>query len=563
MKKQGIKLTQKLLLSFCALGIVLSVTASVIGYNQYKSGIERHYNDMAYNVAELGRTYINPDLFTKYSEVAESYAKGNVSAEEYEKYINNEEYAITRERLIELRRQMEANDIYVVKVDMKELDSYAGVKENWNPFIYVFDSYHIEDQNYRLGDKSAMNPEFIEDCKTILKSGIRVDNYFFSQSEYGYNTSAIIPVYDKANQIVGILGVEIPMTTLKGSLARYLELAVTGTVLLTILFVFIMFLYMRRFMVKPIQLMTDEASRFMNADKDITPKLLPIHTRDELQNLSNAIYEMEKDIGDYIVNITKITAEKERIGAELDVAKHIQSSMLPCIFPAFPERSEFDIYASMTPAKEVGGDFYDFFLIDENHLALVMADVSGKGVPAALFMVIAKTLIKNSAQNGLSPKDVFEKVNEQLCENNDAEMFVTAWLGILEISTGKMVCVSAGHEYPAIKRSSGEFELLKDKHGFVLAGMEGAKYREYELDFNVGDKLFVYTDGVAEATDVNNSLFTTDRMIKALNSESNADCVKILDNVRCGIDAFVGDAPQFDDITMLCFEYKGGGSDEG
>ena len=169
--------------------------------------------------------------------------------------------------------------------------------------------------------------------------------------------------------------------------------------------------------------------------------LLDIHTGDEVENLSHALKRMERDINGYIENLTHVTAEKERIGAELSVATHIQASMLPCIFPAFPNRREFDIYATMTPAKEVGGDFYDFFLVDDDHLAVVIADVSGKGVPAALFMVIAKTLIKDHTQSGKPPEEVFTEVNRQLCEANDENLFVTAWMGVLEISTGKLVYV--------------------------------------------------------------------------------------------------------------------------
>ncbi len=242
--------------------------------------------------------------------------------------------------------------------------------------------------------------------------------------------------------------------------------------------------------------------------------------------------------------------------AELGVATHIQQSMLPSIFPAFPDHPEFDVYATMDPAKEVGGDFYDFFLVDNDHLALVVADVSGKGVPAALFMMISKNLIKNAAEAGLSPKDILGKVNNQLCENNEAEMFVTVWLGIIEISTGKMICANAGHEYPAICRKDGAFELFKDKHGMVLAGMENAKYREYELQINPGDRLFVYTDGVAEATDANIVLYGTDRMLNALNKKECPNCQAVLEALAEDIDLFVGKAPQFDDITMLCFEMR-------
>ncbi len=277
-----------------------------------------------------------------------------------------------------------------------------------------------------------------------------------------------------------------------------------------------------------------------------------LHTGDEVEMLSETFAQMTAALRTYIDDLTAVTAEKERIGAELDVACNIQASMLPRVFPPFPDRTEFDVYATMDPAKEVGGDFYDFFLVDAGHLALVMADVSGKGVPAALFMMIAKTLLKSAVQSGLSPKAALEKVNGQLCEHNDAEMFVTVWLGVLDISTGELVCANAGHEYPAIRRRDGAFELFKDKHGLVLAGMEGARYREYELELHHGDTLYVYTDGVPEATDAKNELFGTDRMLAALNSCPDGSCKELLEAVRTGIDAFVGDAPQFDDITMLC-----------
>lgn len=248
--------------------------------------------------------------------------------------------------------------------------------------------------------------------------------------------------------------------------------------------------------------------------------------------------------------------EKERIGAELNVATQIQASMLPCVFPAFPEYEEFDIYASMDPAKEVGGDFYNFFLVTPDHLALVMADVSGKGVPAALFMMITKTLLKNAAQSGLCPGAVLETVNNQLLENNEAGMFVTVWLGSCEISTGRLTAANAGHKYPAVKRVGGSFTLFKDKHGFVMGGMEDVMYREYELNLHAGDILFLYTDGVAEATNKEKQLYGTDRMLDALNKKENADSKELLLTVRADIDLFVGDAEQFDDITMLALKIK-------
>jgi len=241
---------------------------------------------------------------------------------------------------------------------------------------------------------------------------------------------------------------------------------------------------------------------------------------------------------------------------ELNMATAIQEGMLPSIFPAFPDRKEFDLYATMDPAKEVGGDFYDFFMIDDDHLGIVIADVSGKGIPAALYMMISKTIVQNNATLGISPAEVLFRANNSLCAQNKMEMFVTTWIGILELSTGKMKCASAGHEYPAIFHD-GKFALLKDKHGFVLGGMEGAKYTDYEIQLEKGDKIFVYTDGVPEATNMENALFGTDRMIEALNANTEADAEEVLRNVRASVDQFVGIAEQFDDLTMLCLAYRG------
>ncbi|MBR3630524.1 MAG: SpoIIE family protein phosphatase [Oscillospiraceae bacterium] len=285
-----------------------------------------------------------------------------------------------------------------------------------------------------------------------------------------------------------------------------------------------------------------------------------VHDNDEIGDLAKDFNSMAASLKQYIEDIKKVTAEKERIGAELNVATQIQADMLPRIFPAFPERNEFDIYATMDPAKEVGGDFYDFFLIDEKHLALVMADVSGKGVPAALFMVIAKTLIKNRAIMGKgTPSEILYDVNNQLCEGNDAELFVTVWLAILDLETGKGIAANAGHENPAVRRKDGTFELIKNRHSPAVATMENMKFREHEFELFPGDTLFVYTDGVAEATNADNKLYGTDRMVEALDDHAGAALKDMLQGVRQSIDAFVGEAPQFDDITMLGFRYFGTG----
>ena len=279
-------------------------------------------------------------------------------------------------------------------------------------------------------------------------------------------------------------------------------------------------------------------------------------TGDEIEVLAQSFADLSHKTVMYVDKVKTVTAEKERISTELHMANQIQESMLPSIFPAFPERKEFDIYATMDPAREVGGDFYDFFLIDEDHLCMVIADVSGKGVPAALFMMISKIIIQSCAMLGRSAGEILTKTNEALCSNNRMEMFVTVWLGILEISTGKLTAANAGHEYPVLMKD-GRFELYKDRHGLVIGGFDGIKYKEYELMLQPGDKLFVYTDGVVEAMNRSKELFGTDRMLAALNEEPDKRPNVILKDVRTAVDDFVGSAEQFDDLTMLCMEYHG------
>ena len=311
--------------------------------------------------------------------------------------------------------------------------------------------------------------------------------------------------------------------------------------------------------IRPLKTVQENIRKYKDTkdSTSIVQSLSEIDMRNEIGELAGDVTELAKEIDAYVDEISTITAEKERIGAELSLATEIQVSTLPHIFPPFPERDEFDIYAVMDPAREVGGDFYDFFLIDDDHLGLVMADVSGKGVPAALFMMISKIIVKNCAIIGMSPAQALSTANDMLCDNNRAEMFVTVWAGILEISTGKLIAANAGHEYPAIKKPGGKYELLRDEHGFVVAAMEGLEYKEYELQLEPGSALFLYTDGVPEATNPEKELFGTDRMIEALNTEPDADAEQVLRNVRVHVDRFVRDAEQFDDLTMMSLIYRG------
>ena len=306
--------------------------------------------------------------------------------------------------------------------------------------------------------------------------------------------------------------------------------------------------------VRPIRQLTDEVGRIKGEDLDFKWEH---DTGDETQLLAESFGSLTERMKTYVSDIEKITAERERIGTELELATRIQNDMLPGVFPAFPDRKDFDIYASMTPAKEVGGDFYDFFMLNGNRLALVIADVSGKGVPAALFMMVSMILIRSEVKNGLSPAQALSKINNQICAGNREDMFVTVWLGSLDLKTGRLTAANAGHEYPALKQPNGSFALIKDPHGCVVGAFPGEEYREYEWQLQPGAKIFVYTDGIPEAGGDRCSLYGTDRLTEVLRQNEEKPPQEIIAAVDAGVREFVGDAPQFDDLTMLCVEYRG------
>lgn len=318
------------------------------------------------------------------------------------------------------------------------------------------------------------------------------------------------------------------------------------------------FLLFRNF-IKPLKIIEKNVREYSKTkDADSAKKSLEkVDSDNEIGSLSDGVYEMICEIEDHLDEIRTVTAENERITVELDLAQKIQTDMLPSIFPPFPENTQFDIYANMDPAKEVGGDFYDFFMVDKTHVALVMADVSGKGVPASLFMVVAKTLIKNYALMGGSPAEVLDKVNTQLMDGNEEGMFVTVWMAVIDINTGKGLAANAGHEHPVIRHKDGSFELVKYKHSLAVAMMPGVPFEEHEIEIKPGDRVFVYTDGLPEARNSDKEFFGTDRMLDVLNKDPYAKGHALLTAMINEMSSFVGNAEQFDDVTMLIFDYYG------
>ena len=276
-------------------------------------------------------------------------------------------------------------------------------------------------------------------------------------------------------------------------------------------------------------------------------------TRLALNHQMDTIRRMEREQ----MELENERKEQERIAQELTLAREIQVNSLPQNFPAFPDRTEFDLFASMTPAKEVGGDFYDFFLVDSDHLALLIADVSGKGIPAALFMMVTKTLIRNEMMTGCDPATALQRVNLQISEHNSSSMFVTVWLALLEISTGKGLVCNAGHEHPGFRCAGGRFEMLKYRHCLFVSGMKKAKFRNREFEMHPGDCIFVYTDGIPEAQNADKNMFGEKRLVEALNQNADLCPEELIHHVHETVNRFVDKAPQFDDLTMLCLKYFG------
>ncbi|MBQ4280745.1 MAG: PP2C family protein-serine/threonine phosphatase [Spirochaetales bacterium] len=381
------------------------------------------------------------------------------------------------------------------------------------------------------------------------------------KSEYGWLCTALVPVYDEYGLPVAMVGVDIDMNQVHSESLRFLLNIIVFVFLLTALCIFLSIRLVNYVAVRPLELLTKATTSFGKGTDQLSMDdviEVDIKSQDEIRDLYNEIRAMQRRIVNYTDDLQKYTAEKARISTELGLATQIQDAMLKTDFPAFPDRSDFSIFASMDPAKEVGGDFYDFFLIDDNHLAMLIADVSGKGIPAALFMMSSMILLKTRLMTDKSPADVMRSVNEELCSNNVTKMFVTVWIGILDLRSGKMVCSNAGHEYPAKRTSDGQFQIVKDRHCPVLGAMEDIEYSDYTLTLGKGDTIFVYTDGVPEADNPQGEFYGTDRMIDILNTNAqDASPEDIIHSVRKDVDRFASGSEQFDDITMLCLKYNG------
>lgn len=542
----------------------ISITAS---YQIYSKMINDHYKSLAEDISKTASAVLDKESVGNLTDmVMEQYRKAcpsKTEAPNFEQF-SDEEQSAYDEAFDWITQTTEYKNVYQTLSDIRESN---GIKSLYICYmdmdtkkaVYIIDASNPSD---------ACTPGTCDNIESRNLESMKAGNYNFAPyitnyEKYGWLCSAASAIYSEDGAVIANAYVDISMTQVRAERHRFLVILFWVLMVATAIVAMTTAVSVTMTSVRTVNKLASAAESFVSelekkekgVQQESAISKLEIHTGDEIENLARSIQKMEVDINQYIKNLAAITAEKERIGAELNVATQIQASMLPSIFPKFSNRAEFCISASMAPAKEVGGDFYDFFMVDDRHLAIVMADVSGKGVPAALFMVIGKTLIKDHTVPDRDLGEVFMKVNNMLCESNSENLFITAFEGVLDLVTGELTYVNAGHEMPFIYRGEN-FEVYKLRPGFVLAGMENMKYRTGVTTLKPGDKLFQYTDGVTEATNAEKELYGMDRLTQILNKNKEKTPEEILVAVRNDVDKFAGSALQFDDITMLCLEYK-------
>lgn len=532
--------------------LLFTVILSAIGYVKFTDSLTQEYNDSAFRTAESAVMLVNGDKIDEYLEVEK-----NRSGSSDDPFVG-EEYSDRWQRMNILCQKQNVTFIYVIKVDTTDYGRYES----------VFNTVH-DDSGYSPWAVGYMrettNDEYKKIYRDIYENGLNRGTVVRTEGLNGKEAhiTSLIPVKNSEGTVTAILCVERPMDELTSGRREYLKSILLVTLLLIIASCACLALYIKRHFANPIEKISKEAARFA---KETSPsdssKFENISEISEVRELAESIGKMEKDTLRYMDELTHATAERERMAVELSLAATIQSNMLPSTFPPYPNRCDLDIYASMDAAKEVGGDFYDFYLLDEDRFAFLVADVSGKGIPAALFMMRAKMTIKSLADSGADVHVILSKANENLCKENEAGMFVTTWLGIVDMKTGVLSYANAGHNPPLLKRGQGAFEYIKTKPNFILAGMDGVSYRKNELQLLPGDELFLYTDGITEATNKSLELFGESRLLDALNLASEGTAQSRCNDVKEAIERFVGDAEQFDDITMLSVKFNSFQDDE-
>lgn len=528
-KDRAGKLGTKIVRVVVIMVLLLGLTLVTFSFFSFRKTFRNVYSNKAENSARMIADMIDGDRMGDYAHTLEKDAY----------------YEELEELFSALKRDSGASYLYMF---YPEEDS----------FIYILDAYcegDGKDTISALGDRYEYKEmEYKYLVPDVQQKKASTELILGQDVGFGTSVSAWAPVLNSDGELVAMVEIDYEMTVVENDMKNYVIFFICFTLAGIAVILLVALIYIRKVLSEPLSDITEIIESFKDGEFRIEGR--KIETGDEIQNVYETFVRMVEKIDNYVENITRITAEKGRIETELNVATQIQADMLPNIFPAFPGRKEIDIFATMRPAKEVGGDFYDFFLVDDMHLAFLIADVSGKGVPAALFMVIAKTIIKNHASMGTPVNEVFERTNNQLCEGNKEGFFVTAWLGILNMQTGTLEYANAGHNPPIIMRKDS-CEWNDCVPGLVLAAMEDMPYTKYEMQLEPGDRILLYTDGVPESINTETQAYGEERLMDEYEHTRSLTVEEGVRYIQQSVDVFAGEEEQFDDITMLLLEYKG------
>ena len=556
----------KLFLSFVVFALLLSNITLTISYFVYRKTSEEGYGATALNLAKTQASSVDTTalkevkelVLTKFDEVIEQNNNELPDLDDETQkttFLAKFDSVSSNDSFIKIQSYLDS-----IFEDNTVASTYFGViSSKYDALIVLADSKHSNNYWAPGYFDYPLSKEQKDQIKDLPAKDQIIKPYLDESLNYGAILCTSVPILDSDESLICHSYVDIGFAKVVSGIQNFLaSLAVFVGIFALAFTVLAVFLF-NLTIVKPIKKLDEATASYLeegneNSTQESQISKLKINTKDEVEHLTHSIQTLEKSIAGYIASIKNISAQQERYSTELDIAEKIQRGLLP---NNFPNNDNYQITAYIDPAKEVGGDFYDFFMVDETHLALVIADVSGKGIPAALFMAIGKTLLMDHTINSKNLSQTFTLVNNLLSRGNSSDMFITAYEGLLDLETGEYKFVNAGHEMPFIyKEKNNTFESYKCKPGFVLAGMPDIKYQEGQLKLDPGDKIFLYTDGIPEASNDAKNRFGMEKLQRVLRENRHEDTETIIDSVKREVDRFVSGAPQFDDITMLCFEFK-------
>ena len=525
----------RLIIYFIALILgIFALLSCIIGYRLFTTYFTEEYNASTYKAALIAQKIVDADRLDYYLQDG-----GDES----------EDYKLTYERITDICNTQDISLIYVIKPE-----------QDYKNFTAIIDCVSA-DSGYTPWEPGTMDdtPDALheEAYRRIMNQKSRKEVVIRPDSKHPH-TTVMIPAVGSDGQVRGIICAQRFLSELDEARQDFVYNIIFATIIMIIVIMIFSMIVIKHQVVKPIREIVSEANRFAKSGTKGETELSTKAGRvKEIHELAKSIDKMEDDTVKYIEDLTDVTKKNERINTELDLATKIQNGILPKKDNVVADRKEFDLGAYMKPAKKVGGDFYDFFMVDDTHLAILIADVSDKGYGAAMFMAVAKTLIKTRIKMGGSARDIISYADRTIAEGNAAGMFVTAWLGIIDLETGHVNACNAGHDYPAVMKSDEGFSIVKTNHGPPIAFLPGANFVESDFDLRKGGRIFLYTDGLNEAKSVDGGRFGTDRILEVLNNNIEKDNDSIIEEMRNAVEKFAEGEEQFDDMTMLSFTYYG------